>query len=306
MLLTLFCAAPWLWAGAGDADLPAFPRVQAVPLPDQEIAFEIGGDEVARYHYGAAASKPYVFPLIGPAGRRLTRMTHPHDPHGHRHHLGIWVAHMRVNGVNFWEEGGGARILHDHIEKLTDGSNAASVIVWNHWLAPDEKSLVDERRTISVRALDGDELYLDITLELAPSEAPVRFGQTPFGFLGVRVAKTMSTNDGGGIIRNSEGDVNEAEVLWKRARWVDYTGRVTSKERNGITFFDHPSNPRFPTYYHVRGDGWMGASFCYAEPYELGPGENLALRYRLYAHGPDATPETIEQHWQRFAETEEF
>lgn len=308
MLLLLCSAAPWLISAANPTlpTLPPFPRVRAVPMPEREVAFEVDGAEVARYHYGPPASKPYVFPLIGPAGRRLTRLTHPHDPHGHRHHLSIWVAHQKVNGVNFWEEGHSVRIAHDRIEKLTDGDEAASIIARNRWLNGEGSALLDERRTITLHALGGDERCLDITLELTPSNGAVTLGKTPFGFLGVRVAKTMSTNDGGGTIRNSEGAVNEEEVLWKRARWVDYTGRVMPEVSNGIAFFDHPDNPRFPTYYHVRADGWMGASFCYDAAYELAAGETLTLHYRLYAHGPDASPETIEQHWQRFAKTKGF
>jgi hypothetical protein len=118
----------------------------------------------------------------------------------------------------------------------------------------------------------------------------------------VRVAKTMSVHDGGGTIRNSEGGVNEEPLFWKPARWVDYSGRVLPDVINGVTLFDHPSNPSFPSPYHVRNDGWMGACFSKDAPYELPAGETVTVRYRVYAHGPDATPETIEQHWQRWAE----
>ena len=96
--------------------------------------------------------------------------------------------------------------------------------------------------------------------------------------------------------------MNEKEVFWKQVRWVDYSGRVTPTDVNGIALFDHPSNPRFPTRFHVRNDGWMGASFCKDGPYELAPGDALTLRYRLYAHGPNATPESITQHWKVWAE----
>ncbi len=288
-------------AGHGAAQGAPFPLVSAVPLPDSRIGFEIAGHEIARYHYGEDAAKPYVFPIIGPAGRRLTRLTHPHDPHGHRHHLSIWAAHQNVNGVNFWEEGNGSRIVHDRIDKIGDGPGAAFVAVFNRWIDPDGKPILDERRKLTLHALDNNERYLDIELQFVPSTDAVVLGKTPFGFLGVRVAKTMSTNDGGGTIRNSEGLVNESEVLWKRARWVDYTGPVKPGVTNGIAIFDHPDNPGFPTHYHVRGDGWMGASLTYEGAMELAEGETLKLCYRLFAHGPDASPDRIDAHWKRFA-----
>ena len=298
MMATLLGSMLLLPLGAGEA--PPFPRVQAVPMPGRQVAFEIDGAEVARYNYDASYHRPFVFPLIGPAGRGLTRLTHPHDPDGHGHHLSIWVSHQKVNGANFWENGP-ARIVHEAIEKLEDGADAAAVVVRNVWRDGDGKALLNERRTIRLHALPNNERCLDLILELTPAGGSVTFGKTPFGFLGFRVAKTMGVHDGGGTIRNSEGGVNEEEVLWKRARWVDYSGRVTPDDVNGLALFDHPGNPRFPTYFHVRNDGWVGASFCYEEPYELDAGETLILRYRLYAHHGNATPEAIDLEWQRFA-----
>ena len=300
-----------------------FPRVQAVPLPKQECAFEIDGLEVTRYHYGVEAPKPYLFPVRGPAGRRLTGMAHPYDPIGHRHHRSIWVGHRDVNGVNFWEETEDARrraddarwraddarwraeIVTDGIEGFAQGSRAASATFRHRWLGAEGQALLEEQRTIIVHALAGDERYLDITLALTAADRTVTLGKTPFGFLGIRVSPMMAVKDGQGEIRNAEGERNETGVHWKRSRWVDYTGTVSPEERNGIALFDHPGNPRFPTYFHVRDDGWMGASFCYEAPYELAQGERLVLRYRLYIHGSRATSAIIDQHWESFAGAQE-
>lgn len=299
VLAAILCLLP----GAEAERVRPFPRVEAIPLPYHQLAFEIGGVEIARYHYGPDVPKPYLFPFIGPAGRRLTRLTHPHDPVGHGHHLSVWVGHQNVAGVNFWELNPAVRITHERVERIEDGDDRAALVVVNAWRDADGRALMSERRTLALTALEGDERYLDVTLEFSPADGDVELGKTPFGFLAVRVAKTMSVNDGGGLIVNSEGDATEKNVLWKRARWVDYTGPVTADERNGIAFFDHPGNPRFPTGYHVRSDGWMGASFCLEEPYTLAEGAVLRLRYRLYAHDGRATPETIDEHWRRFADT---
>ncbi len=279
-----------------------FPMVQAVPLPDAQIALVVAGREVARYHFGPAAPKPYIFPLIGPAGRPVTRLGHPHDPEGHRHHRSVWIGHQDVNGVNFWEETSGARVVHEAVETLVDGPESASIVVCNVWRDAAGEPVMRERRTMTLRRLPDGESLLDVTLALTPSGEAVTLGKTPFGFLGVRVAKTMSVHDGGGAVRNSEGGVNEAGTHWKQARWVDYAGPVTPTERNGVALFDHPSNPRFPTYFHVRDDGWMGAAFCYAEPYQLSGDTPLTLRYRLYVHGGGAGADAIEQHWREFAQ----
>ena len=298
-MMFVLCSAVSIALLGGAEQTSVFPRVQVVPLPEYRIAFEVDGVEVACYHYGPIIGCPFVFPLVGPAGRPLTRIGHPHDPDGHGHHRSIWIGHRDVNGANLWEAD--ADISHERVEKIEDGPDAASLVVGIAWHGAG-RTVLNERRTMTIHALPKGECYLDIVLEISPARGPVTFGKTPFGFLGVRVAKTMSVNDGGGRIVNSEGGVNEAGVHWQRARWVDYAGRVSQTERNGIAFFDHPSNPRSPTHFHVRDDGWMGAAFTYAGPYDLDSGETLTLRYRLYAHGGDATPESIDLHWRQFAQ----
>ena len=117
----------------------------------------------------------------------------------------------------------------------------------------------------------------------------------------VRMAKTIGVNDGGGTIRNSEGAVNEKEILWKQAKWVDYSGAITNKALEGITLFDHPNNPNFPTYFHVRNDGWMGASLTFDGPRKIQPDKPLHLRYGLYIHNGMKSPDTIEAKWKQFS-----
>jgi hypothetical protein len=301
MFHLVFCVLPAMVLSAGDTPEP-FARVQAVPLPYHQVALEIDGTEIARYHYGPDVPKPFVFPLIGPAGRRVTRLTHPHDPVGHGHHLSVWVGHQNVNDTNFWEWNPNVRILHELIEEYTDGPTRASVTATNIWRDAEGNPVLNERRTTALVALEHNERYLDTTLEITPASEKVVFGKSSFGLFAVRVAKTMSVNDGGGTLRNADGAVGEKEMFWKHVRWIDYTGRVTTDEENGIAFFDHPANPNFPTGWHVRRDGWMGASFTLDGPYELLEGETLVLRYRLYVHDGKATPERIENHWKRFAE----
>lgn len=279
---------------------PEFPRVQAIPQPNHAVAFEVDGRMRAVYRFGPDAPRPYIYPLLGPAGRSVVRLGHPHDPHGHRHHLGVWVSHADVNGANFWADGTEARIVHQRVERLEDGADAASITVLNHWRDAAGAVLLEERRTLTLRPLD-DASYLDVTIALEAAGGPVTLGQTAFGLLAVRVAKTMSVNDGGGALRDSEGRVGEEAIFRKPARWVDYTGRVLPGAENGVAFFDHPDNPSFPTPFHVRNDGWMGASVSYAAPRVISPGAPLTLRYRLYVHGPEATPATIEEHWRRFS-----
>ena len=130
----------------------------------------------------------------------------------------------------------------------------------------------------------------------------VTLGKTPFGMVGVRMAKTIGVDDGGGTIRNSEGAVNEKEVFWKRAKWVDYSGAITNDQVEGVALFDHPENPSFPAHFHVRNDGWMGASLTFEGPREIRPGQSLRLRYGLYIHSDFNPAAVMNEAWGRLAE----
>lgn len=65
---------------------------------------------------------------------------------------------------------------------------------------------------------------------------------------------------------------------------------------------DHPQNPNHPTFFHVRNDGWMGASLTYDAPRTVMRHKPLRLRYGLYVHrGAPKTPALNEQ-WKAFTE----
>src|SRR5215213_9532272 len=86
------------------AEPPPVPRMQAIPQPHEEVSFQREGVEIARMHGARDLQRPFVFPLVGPSGRSLTRMGHPHDPVTHSHHNSVWFAHQSLNGLNFWED----------------------------------------------------------------------------------------------------------------------------------------------------------------------------------------------------------
>ena len=291
--------------GPSSAQPKPVPRMQAMPQPYEQVSFQRDGVEIARFHFGPALKRPFVFPLIGPTGRSLTRMGHPHDPITHSHHNSAWISHNDVNGVSFWADTGKnlGRIVHQRVEKLTDGEDEASVTSLNHWIEEaTKKTLMTERRKTTVHVLDKGEWLLILDLQFDAKDE-VTIGKSPFGMIGVRMAKTIGVNDGGGTIRNSTGKVDEKEVFWKPAKWVDYSGAIVGKTVEGITLFDHPANPNNPSVFHVRNDGWMGASLTFAGPRTIAPGKALRLRYGLYVHAGQPSVEALDARWATFAKT---
>ncbi len=262
----------------------AVPEMQVIPMPYDRASFQRDGLELARYHFGSELPRPFLYPIIGPSGRSLTRMGHPHDPESHSHHNSVWISHHDTNGVNFWGDRGDGKIRHKRIVEYIDTDAHASLIAENEWIKEDDTALLLETRRIRVIPLPDAEWLLIMDMTFKAANGSVILGKTPFGMIGVRMAKTIGVHDGGGTIRNSEGAVNEKEVLWKQAKWVDYSGAITNDTMEGIALFDHPKNPNFPSTFHVRNDGWMGASLTFSGPREIRPNESLHLCYGLYIH----------------------
>lgn len=282
---------------------PPIPRMQAIPLPGGQISFQRHERELARYHFDAANPRPFVFPIIGPSGRSLTRMGHPGDPDGHSHHNSVWFTSSNVNGVDFWSDRGGGRIVHKRIEHLEDGEDRALAIGRAEWVTSAGAVLLDERRHVLVQLLPRDEWFLILDLELRAPREPVTVAAAAFGPIGVRMAKWISVHFGGGTLRNSEGAEGEVALFRKPARWVDYAGRTAPGVIEGIVLMDHPSNPYHPSPFHVREDGWMGAMLSLEKPTVIEPAKPLSLRYGLYVHAGARSREAIDAKFEEFAAT---
>ncbi|MBX3398110.1 MAG: PmoA family protein [Gemmataceae bacterium] len=271
------------------------PRCTLLPLPDHQVAFLVDGRERLRWHHGPQYPRPFFYPLLGPAsGQSLTRMGHPGAPN-HDHHRSIWFAHNQVVGHDFWADGKPPRIRQLDWLAYDDGDAEATMAVKLGWFdGHDPKALLEQELIAAILPGPNDETFLEIQTRFVPTAQTLEFGKTNFGFLAVRVAKAISAFFGGGTLTNSEGQIGEPAIFGKPAKWMDYSGTQPGGHKEGIAFFDHPSNPGHPTAWHVREDGWMGASACFAAPRTITKAEPLVLRYLLHAHrgGVDAARET--------------
>jgi len=273
-----------------------FPRCQILPLPDHQVSFQIDGQERLRWHFGSQYPRPFLFPLIGPAGYSLTRMGHPGAPN-HDHHQSIWFAHHKVLGIDFWANNLPPRIRQREWLAYVDGDAEAIMAVKLGWYdGHDPKELLEQELIVAIQpggppgSTAARETLVELQSTFRPTADMLEFGKTNFGFLAVRVAKNLSAHFGGGVISDSEGRVGEPAIFGNQARWMDYSGPVPGGTDEGITYFDHPSNPNAPAHWHVREDGWMGASACFAEPLVTTSAQPLVLRYLLQAHQGKLNP----------------
>jgi hypothetical protein len=144
---------------------------------------------------------------------------------------------------------------------------------------------------------------IDFDITLTAREKAV-FGDSKEGTFALRVASALEEPRGGtpaqpprtGHMVDSQGREGEKQVWGKRADWVDFYG-VVDGEPLGIAMFDHPSNPRHPTYWHTRSYGLFAANIFGVRDFEndkskdgsltLAPGETLRFRYRVVIHPGD-------------------
>lgn len=267
-------------------------RCELLPLPGHQVSFRIDGAEKTRWHFGSEYPRPFFYPFLGPSGTSLTRMGHP-GAQNHDHHRSVWFAHHDVNGLSFWSDQNENRIRQKYWYRYRDGNTEAIMASVTGWFDPTGSELMEQDLVAAILPGENGEYALEIQITMRPGEGQetVTLGKTNFGFLAVRVAKSLSVYFGGGTLTSSEGKAGESEIFEERARWMDYSGPIavgTGEDRTtvteGITYFDHPDNPRYPSRWHVRSDGWMGASFCMGEDYTIESGDTLTLRYLLHSH----------------------
>src|SRR5437588_414345 len=85
--------------------------------------------------------------------------------------------------------------------------------------------------------------------------------------------------------------------------WMDYSGPITDQATEGATWFDHPSNPNYPTPWHVRDDGWLSPPRCLRAGHNLQPGKPLRLRYGFHFHNGAVSAAIAENRRKAFAGT---
>lgn len=290
------------------------------------VRIEIGGQLFTEYIFGTDAAKPYLHPILAADGTQLTRNFPMADVAGeeqdHPHHRSLWFAHGSVNGVDFWAEKDGVtgRIVHDGlIEVKTNEKNEGVIRARRRWVAADGQQVCSDEISLRVTAVPAGRL-LDFEIRLiAPKDRPVVFGDTKEGTMAIRLAKWMTLphrfqgrdQPGVGQMVNSVGQ-SGAGVWGKRAAWVDYFAPREGKVY-GVALFDHPSNPRHPTWWHARDYGLFAANPFGRHDFEnlkdqpragehvLAPGESVSFRYRFYVHQGDTAAARVAEHFLEFA-----
>jgi hypothetical protein len=254
---------------------------------------------------------------MGPGDVAMTRnwpmKTTPDEEHDHPHHRSLWFAHGAINGRDFWsEQKDFGKTIHDGFMEIKSGTESGVIKSRNKWVAADGTVVCTDERMLRIFNPGGArERMFDFEITLHASKGDLTFGDTKEGSMAVRLAETMRLKGkvGNGHIVNSAG-VRDGETWGKRADWCDYYGPVDGKTV-GLAIFDHPQNPRHPTWWHVRDYGLFAANPFGQHDFEKLPGKaavsltvpagrSITFRYRFYLHEGDEQQANVAGKYQDY------
>ena len=266
----------------------------------------IGGRPFTTLHYAAELDKPFFHPFRTASGIVVTRGW-PVDPvpgetTDHPHQRGLWWAHGMTNKVDFWTNEGKTTGRYRLTTTPALDRVRGSITLNLEMVTPDNRVLggLAEQYTFSAA---GENRIVDILIRiLADRGTEIVLGDTKEGVMAFRVADDL-TEPKGTILLNSEGGIGEKAIWGKRARWVDYSGKI-KRAAVGVAMFDHPSNPNYPTYWMARGYGLLAANATGAHEFTgdakldgsitIPKGGKLEFRHRVVIHPGDAKAAGIE------------
>jgi hypothetical protein len=248
------------------------------------------------------------------------------EENDHPHHKGLWFGHRSVNGAGFWEDSAKpgtklGQIVHDGFLEVKGGKEDGVIRAKNKWVLDDGGEVVcTDERTIGIHQMKEGRA-LDFNITITAGEKEVVFGDDKDGVMAIRLAETMRVQRskpkgektapaGEGHILTSTGK-KDGEAWGTRADWVDCYGPVEGKTV-GVAMFDHPGNPRHPTWWHVRTYGLFAANaFGQAQfeklpdkeagAFKIAPGKSVTFRYRFYFHEGDPEQAKVADQYRDYA-----
>jgi len=279
------------------------------------IQIHYNGKLVTSYNAGREEGKPFFYPVIGPTGENMTRhwpMKEGHEDEAtdHIHHRGMWYGLGNVNGYDYWHFAGDDSkkgktfgvILHKGMNGVQISKDDITIKTKSEWVTHEDRTrrILSDRREFRLFYTKEGALIVDTSITLIADSGDVTIHDDKEGAWSIRTIPTLRLegDHAKGSIINSEGD-KDKPAWGKRAKWVDYFGEDLAGNSCGIAIFDHPENPRHPTWWHARHYGLFTANpFGQgnfeketekgAGDYTIKNGVSITFRYRTIFHKGNA------------------
>jgi len=285
------------------------------------IDVTINGSLFTAYHYGTQWRKPFLWPVNTEGGISVTRdypmdeESTPKPDRDHPHQKSFWTAFGEVNGVDLWGEGSGAGNQRCKNVDFGSGDAFGWIRSENVWEDQDGNPLIEEIREYRFYNTPENARLFDVFVSFKAGWGDVLFSDTKEGgIVSARMRPDICRKNA--VITNALGDVDEARTWGKPAPWCDFSGDVPEVGWRGLTIFDNPTNLRYPSCWHVRSYGLMGANaFGYSYfnekkynqglipengDYTIKSGESLDFNYRIYVHSGTVEEAKVAQHFEDY------
>ena len=323
-----FAAAALVWPTTAQVKTDGDPEKAGVVMKiypgAEKIGVIIGGEAFTEFFVaGATVTKPYLHPLRAPSGTYVTRMW-PMEKVAeeaaiakpdHPHQRGLWFAHEKVNGLDFWNNEASyttpnrGKIVLAKLDEVSGGKDQGTIAATFDWTDLAGHKLLTESRRMIFYA-DPKLRLIDFDITLTAAADAVTFGDAKDGAFGIRMRPVLQEAGGTGHITNADGLAGERQLWGKPSNWCDYSGAVNG-EKVGIAMLDHPENPRHPVRWHARGYGLFAANpFGLAAftgdktkdgSLTMAPGQFVRFRYRVIIHEGDAQDAGIATQWAKYS-----
>ena len=304
------------------------------------IDVEIDGKLFTSYRWEERIKRPVLLPIMTVAGEFVTRgfpvETRNGETIGHPHQVGSSFSYGDVNGVDFWntstfrtpkELERMGRIVHRKIVKIKSGKNRGELVTESDWVLPNGKKILIETTRFIFQA-ENQNRWIDRETILTANDENVVFGDNKEGLFAIHLNRQLQQNDQikvkitdetgnisdaksgenlTGEYLNSEG-LNGDRIWGTLGKWASVSGKIGSEDIT-VAIFDSPKNHNFPSSMMVRGYGLLALNPFGRKSFEpnsearnfvLEPKKSIKFRHRLLILSVKATPEMIENEFQKF------
>ena len=307
-----------------------FPIIE-IEKDESSLKVKSGENYILQYNHGEASvpegvdpiyrRSAFIHPVWSPDQQVLTRI----QPPDHYHHYGIWNPWTRTKfqgrQVDFWNlaEGQGTvrfksyishtegsvfsgfKSLQEHVDFTADQGEVVAlnevwdVRVWN--IASEKKTWLIDFTSVLNCATDSSIMFFKY-----------RYG----GGIGFRATEHWGKDNSSAL--TSDGKTRD-EADATRARWCIVSGETLSTDGNsGILFMSNPQNREHPEPMRMwpseTMEGKENVYFMFTpirqKKWELHPGRNYVLKYRMVVFDGTLTAAEAELYWNDFANPPEI
>ena len=254
----------------------------------------------------------FIHPLWSPHGQVLTQI----QPEDHYHHYGIWNpwTHVLFEGdtVDFWnlnQKQGTVKFVN-LVSTIEGPVYSEYTTLHKHVVfkkSGEEKTALNEKQTVRIYKPNSPDYYItDITIELnCASTSPFKILEYRYAGLGWRATEQWNKNNS--EILSSENKTRKG-ADGTRARWIIAQGEIDN-DYAGIVLMSHPDNYNHPEPLRIwpedqngRGDVFVNFSPTKNMDWEIVPGKNYTLKYRLLVFNGHCTKEKAESAWRNYTD----